>query len=389
MIPPYQTTIRIFLPLLILCAGAAIGNQAPNVSAGPSQNAALFASFVSVDLSGQVNDDGLPAGMPVTYQWQGFGPAAVSFTDDGSLQTQAQFTQPGRYFLTLTADDTQLQSQDELWVYVRTAGDMGVIVQYDMDDSLLDTAPSGESYDDLTAFSETLPDDAVFELGTVNNAARLGDSTAGMPDLLISAGGGDLLLPSIYTIEAYISPDEDTLQSQSRHRILGNLANILTLENSGLVYRHSQLLGDTVVVSGPALPECARWHHVAVVADGRNLSLWINAQLAAQVPYDGTITNISGLTDFDFLPFTGLVDGLRIHNIAVSQGYLEDRAYLLPSPADIHFDHAVNAADLLPIAQAWLSTDSIPPFDIADLNCDGHITLADFAILARDWTFNP
>jgi hypothetical protein len=54
---------------------------------------------------------------------------------------------------------------------------------------------------------------------------------------------------------------------------------------------------------------------------------------------------------------------------------------------DLDPDEAINNKDVKVLAQAWLSTPGREYWNIlSDLNCDGVINLADFAILAMDWT---
>ena len=79
-------------------------NRAPYVNAGYT----MFRADVPPEiwLMGEVSDDGLPAGTPVTSQWQKlFGPGTVTFTDPTAATTKASFSVPGVYVLGLTATD--------------------------------------------------------------------------------------------------------------------------------------------------------------------------------------------------------------------------------------------------------------------------------------------
>ncbi|MBU6399281.1 MAG: hypothetical protein KGS61_03100, partial [Verrucomicrobia bacterium] len=91
-------------------------NQPPLVQAGPDQTNTLGCPLTLV---GQVTDDGLPAGAPLTALWSVLsGPGAVSFSDRDTPLTTAQFSAPGRYVLRLTANDSELSASDETTITV-------------------------------------------------------------------------------------------------------------------------------------------------------------------------------------------------------------------------------------------------------------------------------
>jgi hypothetical protein len=97
--------------------GAAGGNQAPVVDAGPGQTVTLPAS---VTLDGTVSDDGLPdPPAAVTAAWTvDSGPGSVTFGDASAVDTSASFSAAGIYVLRLAADDGGLQSFDTVTVAV-------------------------------------------------------------------------------------------------------------------------------------------------------------------------------------------------------------------------------------------------------------------------------
>lgn len=95
-------------------------NQPPVVNAGPDQSVILPNS---ANLSGTATDDGLPnpPGTLTTSWSEVSGPGTVTFGDPSSLSTTASFSDPGTYDLRLTADDSALQSSDDLTVTVASA----------------------------------------------------------------------------------------------------------------------------------------------------------------------------------------------------------------------------------------------------------------------------
>ena len=100
--------------------GSGSTNQAPVVDAGPDQTITLPSS---ANLNGTVTDDGLPnpPGTVTTTWSEVSGPGAVTFGDASAVDTTASFSASGTYVLRLTADDSALQSSDDLTVTVNPA----------------------------------------------------------------------------------------------------------------------------------------------------------------------------------------------------------------------------------------------------------------------------
>jgi RHS repeat-associated protein len=91
-------------------------NHAPTVSAGTDQTITLPNT---VNLSGVVNDDGLPGGSTLTVSWTKVsGPGLVSFSNPNAATTSAAFDAAGTYVLRLTGTDSQLSNSDEVQVTV-------------------------------------------------------------------------------------------------------------------------------------------------------------------------------------------------------------------------------------------------------------------------------
>ena len=95
-------------------------NQPPMVNAGLDQTVILPNSAT---LSGTAGDDGLPnpPGTLITTWSQFSGPGTVTFGDASSLSTTASFSAAGTYVLRLTADDSALQSSDDVTLTVSPA----------------------------------------------------------------------------------------------------------------------------------------------------------------------------------------------------------------------------------------------------------------------------
>jgi RHS repeat-associated protein len=100
-------------------------NRPPAVDAGPDQTITLPND--SVTLNGTANDDGVPSSA-LTVAWTTVsGPVQPTFTPASTATTVAHFTQPGTYVLRLTANDSQLQSSDDVTVVVKPRNEAPVV----------------------------------------------------------------------------------------------------------------------------------------------------------------------------------------------------------------------------------------------------------------------
>jgi fibro-slime domain-containing protein/RHS repeat-associated protein len=94
-------------------------NQSPTANAGADQTITLPNSAT---LNGSATDDGLPKGSTLAVTWSMVsGPGLVAFAPVNRAATQASFSAPGSYVLRLTANDSALNTNDEVNVEVRPA----------------------------------------------------------------------------------------------------------------------------------------------------------------------------------------------------------------------------------------------------------------------------
>lgn len=96
-----------------------IGNLSPMVSAGPNQAVTLPSQAT---LTGSVVDDGLPGGTLTTTWSQISGPTSATIASPSSQTTTVGFSQAGTYVFSLAADDSALQTTDEVTVFVAPQG---------------------------------------------------------------------------------------------------------------------------------------------------------------------------------------------------------------------------------------------------------------------------
>jgi hypothetical protein len=102
-----------------------IVNMPPCANAGPDQN--ISGSLVAT-LKGQATDDGDPSNT-LTSTWSKVsGPGTVSFGNPNTPTTTASFSVNGSYVLRLTANDSKLQSSDDVIINVSSSGSSGPIV---------------------------------------------------------------------------------------------------------------------------------------------------------------------------------------------------------------------------------------------------------------------
>ncbi len=91
-------------------------NHPPVVNAGPDQTISVRDT---ANLTGTATDDGRPAGSTLATIWSVVsGPGTVTFENPQHAITTATFSLPGTYVLRLTADDSDLISDDDVVVTV-------------------------------------------------------------------------------------------------------------------------------------------------------------------------------------------------------------------------------------------------------------------------------
>jgi VCBS repeat-containing protein len=108
-------------------------NLPPVVNAGPDQAVAMPAAAVLV---GSMTDDNVTGG-PLTAAWsKTSGPGTVIFSNPTSAITNATFSAPGSYVLTLVGDDGELSSSDTVSVEVTGVTNLAPVVNVGPDQSI-------------------------------------------------------------------------------------------------------------------------------------------------------------------------------------------------------------------------------------------------------------
>ena len=228
-------------------------------------------------------------------------------------------------------DETYMQARAALLPEVSAPPTAGLISYWGFENNLIDTAVlneenSGVAIDTLSPGGGA----SSFVPGLVGRAAQIG-TVGGEATWLAGAFSPDVALPATYTIEAWINPSD---LSQSWERLVLNWGaefgyHFALRSGGGLVDAvslfHQEAGGGQPNANGGTVV-AGQWQHVAGVADGSHLKVYLDGQLVAQTPYDGTIATVaaeglgvgdqhSGATT---IKYHGAIDELAIWNVPLS-----------------------------------------------------------------------
>jgi hypothetical protein len=190
---------------------AAAQNQPPIVDAGANQSITLPNN--SVNLLGQVTDDGLPnPPAQTTVLWsKKDGNGTVTFSSPNSLATTATFSNSGTYTLTLTASDSELQSSDDVVITVNPEAQNNVAPTVSAGPDQTITLPSNATLS-ATATDDGLPNPPAqltvsWSKLEGNGAVTFSAQTSLITEAMFSQAGTYLLRISV-TDGELISTDE-------------------------------------------------------------------------------------------------------------------------------------------------------------------------------------
>jgi hypothetical protein len=179
--------------------------------------------------------------------------------------------------------------------------------------------------------------------GVVGQALALGVQ-GGDPTDLLAAFSDDVSLPSQYTIETWVKPTDLT---GSWQRLVLNWGADLSYHfairnNSGLTNAvslfHGEADGGQPNANGGTVVE-DQWQHIAGVADGQFLRVYLNGTEVATAAYDGSIhpSDTEGL---------GLGDGAGANSTIKYNGWIDELAiWDVPLTADQIESHFLSAAE--------------------------------------------
>jgi len=288
------------------------------------------------------NMEGVDAGAAAAYSWELVsGSADLGPTDQATLKITGNDV--GRVVVQVSAGDGRCEDFASAQAVVNffsgqegLSPDRGLVSYWAFEDSLADDGASfpihsGMVDDILTAQQGN----ARFVPGIVGKGVAIGDEPDD-PLWLNAPDSADVDLPATYTIEAWVYPTvlDETWQrlvlrwgvEQSYHfalRLVGGSWMVSTIHHQA---------GDplqTFIAADGGNVELRRWQHIAGVADGRDLITYLDGEEVARTPYDGTITQGSGvglgIGDMDVgngLRFNGYLDELAIWNVPLTAGHI-------------------------------------------------------------------
>jgi hypothetical protein len=222
-----------------------------------------------------------------------------------------------------------------------------VVTWYAFDNNLADTAVAGVGANNLTPRILGGAGAESYEPGILGSAVRI-DQVAGTAFVLQAPDAPDLRLATNWTLEAYIKPDIQNVGEWDRFWTKwGEGSNdfhwTMRYPQDGL---DLFINNSNNIISGnggqPANQvKLNQWSHVAVVGNSADNSLraYINGNEVAQAAYVGVVSGVGNMNFGNFgtavtndLQWTGLIDDAKIHNAAVTQTYLQQRAALIPAP---------------------------------------------------------
>ncbi len=127
------------------------------------------------------------------------------------------------------------------------------------------------------------------------------------------------------TVEAWVRPDVTTSFRGvvSRYYTSGDASNVFVLQINAGNYQFLINESDNNLVTASATATASTWTHVAGVADGSQVHLYLDGILMSSTAYDGTITKNSSREMYigryrndSFGQYDGLIDEVRIWNTA-------------------------------------------------------------------------
>ncbi|UJS17545.1 MAG: hypothetical protein L3J17_00405 [Candidatus Jettenia sp.] len=309
-----------------------IVNQPPEVDAGVDQAITLPDNAI---LDGTVTDDGLPTGT-LTATWSVVsGTGTVTFADASAVDTTASFSEAGTYVLSLTADDGDLITSDELSIVVSNP----IINQPPEVDAGVDQAI-------------TLPDNAALDGTVTDDGLPTGTLTATWS---VVSGTGTVTFGDANAVDTTAS------FSEAGTYVLGLMAD------DGALMMSDEL---SIVVSNPII------NQPPTVDAGIDQSITLpdNAILDGTVTDDGLPTGTITVT-WSVVSGTGTVSFGDVNAVDTTASFSEAGTYVLGLMAD---DGALMMSDELSIV---VSNPIINQPPTVDAGIDQSITLPDNAIL--------
>jgi hypothetical protein len=296
-------------------------NHSPVVDAG--LNASIASLADTLQLRGQVADDGLPTGSILRTRWRLFeGPGVVAFSDPHSPDTTVTFSTNGLYVLRLEADDTAVLSSDLVEVRVgipcSVTDPAGLVAAW---------SGNGSALDLVGRRIGILGNGAGFGSGKVAAAFRLDGNDYVLAPAQANYNVGTS--SSGFTVESWIKPDSLTVGG-----VLGWAGGVRAerLSSGSLLRFHLASGGTTFVQASGVWPTAAslNWTHIALTynrasSEGR---IYVNGVLVAAAAVGTNLLTTASDFYLGQAPgspgtFSGLLDEIALYARPLSQSELQ------------------------------------------------------------------
>ncbi len=279
-----------------------------------------------------------------------------------------------------------------------------IVAQWDFENSLEDSADSGVFNDVLTYVQGSSPNESAMFLPGIPGSGGLSASFNG--NSFVAPDSVDLDITSEWTMEAYIM--NSSLNTWNRIFVKWGIQTDLSFHfailngDLNLFQGTDEGQGQSEVLDVNTDPATdfadGNWHHVAISSSLDGAEVWIDGVsifTGPTITFPETDTPL-GIADFSpdlgadsGFRFNGRMDDLRIHNSAVDQAYIDERAALLSASdadadglPDAYEQRVIDAAAELDPPLLLSMDDVLGPNDApatSDFDSDGATDASEFA----------
>jgi len=345
-------------------------NTAPNVSAGPDQNAWLVSGTVDVDLDSTSADvDNLPVSATLTYDWTQTAGTAVTIADveDPTVTLAAA----GTYTFQLEVSDGLDSNTDEVTISVYAEADDRLVAHWKFEDDLLATVGTGidgtETGTNPVAYVNGIAADG----GPAGKALSL-DGTNYVEILSSIADPNILHYDDEISVSAWIRGNGVSFGPQWAGVVTkGDSSWRIAIDGGGSSAEFaSGLYGneDFAGISGTQAINDGSWHYVVGVYDGAQIKIYI----------DGAIDNAEAVSYPIAKNDFGVVIGANDEEVG--------RAIVADIDEVRIFDKGLSTARVLAMYAADGGGNACgQDYAVSDLNEDCRTDVSDLKLLTAEW----
>ena len=315
-----------------------VPNTAPTVNAGADES---VESGIVVQLQGTVTDDGLPnPPAAVTTQWTVVsGPGTVDFADASAVQTSASFTTAGQYVLSLTADDGEFVSTDDVIVEVTEELDnsvSGAVGYWKLDDIATGDVVDYSGMQNNGA----VEGDPSALAGVLNGAIELNSSS----DYVVIPDSPSLDAVDQITLAVWVRPESRKTQTVIKKAHSSDVDGYeLSLSGSGksfVRFNQDSSGNDYRLNSSSSYPTDGQtWTHLVATYDGTTIRMYVDGVLenSENATFQIATNNLGvgiGADDQGDRHMKGGIDEVQIFDRALSDSEVQSLFNLEPPTSE-------------------------------------------------------